>query len=84
MESDSYINAFPEEIIDKYGNIYKENLAEKTIISEDEESKKILSLARKIYLNELRFHNKIKNFQYFNEIYIISIEWFSNFHNFSY
>ncbi len=83
MESDSYINAFPEEIIDKYGNIYKENLAEKTIISEDEESKKILSLARKIYLNELRFHNKIKNFQYFNEIYIISIEWFNKFKEYS-
>jgi ubiquitin C-terminal hydrolase len=73
----------PEEIIDKYGNIYKESLAEKTMITENEESKKILSLTRKIYLNELRFHNKIKNFQYFNEIYIISIEWFNKFKEYS-
>ncbi len=84
MESDSYMrDDVPEEIIDKYGNIYKESLAEKTMITENEESKKILSLTRKIYLNELRFHNKIKNFQYFNEIYIISIEWFNKFKEYS-
>ena len=83
MESDSYINADPDKIIDKYGNIYNEDLAEKTIISENAESQKILSLTRKIYLNELKFHNKIKNLQYFNEIFLISIEWFNKFKEYS-
>ena len=84
MESNSYMSDdVPEEIIDKYGNIYKGSLAEKTMITENEESKKILSLTRKIYLNELRFHKKIKKLQYFNEIYIISNEWFNKFKEYS-
>ena len=48
MESDSNMSKKLEEIIDKYGNKYNKELIDKTIITENKESEKILSLARKI------------------------------------
>ena len=79
MESDSNMNIELEEIIDKYGNKYRKELIEKIITTENEKSERILSLARKIYLNEILYNKQIKQFQYTNEIYLISIEWYIKF-----
>ena len=67
MESlgfDIEMNNHKEPIEDKYGNIYNKNLFNKVIITEDEESQKILNLANEIYLNEIFFRKKIKIKQY--------------------
>ena len=79
MESDSNVSKKLEEIIDKYGNKYNKELIDKTIITENKESEKILSLARKIYFNEVLYHNDIKKFKYSNEIYLINAEWYNKF-----
>ena len=79
MESDSNMSKKLEEIIDKYGNKYNKELIDKTIITENKESEKILFLARKIYLNEVLYHNDIKKFKYSNEIYLINAEWYNKF-----
>ena len=79
MESDSNMSKKLEEIIDKYGNKYNKELIDKTIITENKESEKILSLARKIYFNEVLYHNDIKKFKYSNEIYLINAEWYNKF-----
>ena len=79
MESDSNMSKKLEEIIDKYGNKYNKELIDKTIITENKESEKTLSLARKIYFNEVLYHNDIKKFKYSNEIYLINAEWYNKF-----
>ena len=68
-----------EQLTDKHGNIFMRELIEKTLITDDEKSKNILSLTREIYVNELRYRDKIKKFQYDNPIYLISIEWYEKF-----
>ena len=86
MESlgfDIVMNNHKEPIEDKYGNIYNKNLFNKVIITEDEESQKILNLANEIYLNEIFFRKKIKIKQYSDEIYLISYEWYNKFKEYS-
>ncbi len=72
-------NKTEEPLIDKQGNIFNRNLIENTLITEDEKSKYILSFSREIYINELRYRDKIKKFKYDNLIYLISIEWYEKF-----
>ena len=72
-------NNTEETLIDKRGNIFKRELIDNTLITEDEQSKYILSFSREIYINELRYRDKIKKFQYDNQIYLISIEWYEKF-----
>ena len=72
-------NELEEKLIDKNGNVFDKELTEKILYAENEKSNQILFLSRVIYINELRYREKIKKFQYKNEVYLISIDWYKKF-----
>ena len=72
-------NELEEKLIDKNGNVFDKELTEKILYAENEKSNQILFLSRVIYINELRYREKIKKFQYKNEVYLISVDWYKKF-----
>ena len=72
-------NELEEKLIDKNGNVFDEELTEKILYAENEKSNQILFLSRVFYINELRYREKIKKFQYKNEVYLISVDWYKKF-----
>ena len=66
-----------EELIDKKGNVFNRELAEKAMYGETEELNEIVKDSREIYLNEIRYRKTIQMNNYLNDIYLVNQNWYN-------